>query len=377
MTHFAVRIPGEGLAEINGELLVVEEGGSVHEAVLDRLQRHAQERAAAVEATVNDGPAGAHFVLRVAPDGSSRLLDPSERTDATDHPTPDPPPPPAAAPAPASAPGPAPVAAPVPSSAPGPAPVAAPVPSSAPGLAPAAPAPGPAPASAPGLAPAPVAPAPGLAPASVPGLAPAPGPAPASVPGLAPAPVAAPAPAPTPVSAVAAAVARARARAAATAPAVPAPPPLPPRPLAPELAERVAYINALTAAGRIEDASAEVTALREALTRSAGTEHPDALEARAMEAYLAHLRGDHREATVLALSVARILCGAGDPAAPAAIARAAAAWQRLADDRAAVIHGSELLHMWNRLRGDGRLAPADERLARRVRAQVESLSARV
>ncbi|MEU2747048.1 hypothetical protein ABZ613_12275 [Streptomyces collinus] len=276
MTHFAVRIPGEGLAEINGELLVVAKGGSVHEAVLDRLQRHAQERGAAVEATVNDGPAGAHFVLQVAPDGSSRLLDPAERTDTTVH-------------------------------------------------------------------------------------APEPPPAPA------------PAPAPTPVSAVAEAVARARA--AATAPPALVPPPQPSRPLAPELADRVAHINALTAAGRIEEASAEATALREALTRSAGTEHPDALEARAMEAYLAHLRGDHREATVLALSVARILCGAGAPGAPAAIARAAAAWQRLEDVRAAVIHGSELLHMWNRLRGVGRLAPADERLARRVRAQVESLSA--
>ncbi|MFI2630873.1 hypothetical protein ACH5A2_10820 [Streptomyces collinus] len=274
MTHFAVRIPGEGLAEINGELLVVEKGGSVHEAVLDRLQRHAQERGAAVEATVNDGPAGAHFVLQVAPDGSSRLLDPAERTDAPGH-APEPPP--------------------------------------------------------------------------------------------------APAPVPTTVSAVAAAVARARA--AATAPPALVPPPQPSRPLAPELADRVAHINALTAAGRIEEASAEATALREALTRSAGTEHPDALEARAMEAYLAHLRGDHREATVLALSVARILCGAADPGAPAAIARAAAAWQRLEDGRAAVIHGSELLHMWNRLRGVGRLAPADERLARRVRAQVESLSA--
>ncbi|MFF7865383.1 hypothetical protein ACFZCT_02815 [Streptomyces qaidamensis] len=280
MTHFAVRIPGEGLAEINGELLFVQEGGSVHEAVLDRLQRHAQERATAVEATVNDGPSGAAFVLQVAPDGSSRLLDPTERTETT-------------------------------------------------GLAPQSP------------------PAPALEPP--------------------------PASAPAPVSAVAAAVARARA--AAMAPPAPAPPPQPTRPLAPELADRVAHINALTAAGRIEEASVEVTALREALTRSAGTEHPDALEARAMEAYLAHLRGDHREATVLALSVARILCGAGDPGAPAAVARAAAAWQRLEDGRAAVVHGGELLHMWNRLRGGGRLAPADERLARRVRAQVESLSA--
>ncbi|MZF89910.1 hypothetical protein [Streptomyces sp. SID5643] len=323
MTHFAVRIPGEGLAEINGEPLVVEEGGSVHEAVLDRLQRHAQERAAAVEATVNDGPSGAAFVLQVAPDGSSRILDPAERTGTTGR----------APELPQSVPAPE-----LPQSVP------------APEL----------PQSVPAPEPPQRAPAPELPPSAP-----------------------APAPAPAPVSAVAAAVARARAAATAPpapappapAPPTPAPPPQPSRPLAPELADLVAHINALTAAGRIEEASAEVTALREALTRSAGTEHPDALEARAMEAYLAHLRGDHREATVLALSVARILCGAGDPGAPAAIARAAAAWQRLEDGRAAVIHGSELLHMWNRLRGVGRLTPDDERLARRVRAQVEALSA--
>jgi hypothetical protein len=146
------------------------------------------------------------------------------------------------------------------------------------------------------------------------------------------------------------------------------------RPLPRELADRVAHINALARRGRLEEASAEVTALREELTRTAGTEHPDALEARAMEAYLAYLRGDHREATVLALSVARILCGAGAPQAPAAVARAAAAWQRLEDDRAAEIHGRELLHMWGRLRGGGRLSPADEHLAHRVRAHVEALS---
>ncbi|QCD59096.1 hypothetical protein [Streptomyces hawaiiensis] len=307
MTRFVVRIPGEGLAEINGELLAVGQGRSVHEAVLDRLQQYAQERAAAVEATVNDGPGGAHFVLQVAPDGSSRLLDPTERAEPADH-APEPPPPPVPAPTPASA---------------------APIPASA-----------------------------------------APGPA-ASV--VTPVPAA-----PTPASAVATAVARARA--AATAPPVPVPspapvpPPPPSRPLPRELADRVAHINALVRRARLEEASAEVTALREALTRTAGTEHPDALEARAMEAYLAYLRGDHREATVLALSVARILCGAGAPQAPAAVARAAAAWQRLEDDRAAEIHGRELLHMWGRLRGAGRLSPADEHLAHRVRAHVEALS---
>ncbi|MFF0362589.1 hypothetical protein [Streptomyces fungicidicus] len=195
-----------------------------------------------------------------------------------------------------------------------------------------------------------------------------------STPALAPAPTPAPdppaAPAPAPASAVATAIARARA--AATAPPAPAP-----RPLPSQLAGRIAHINALATAGRLAEASAEATALREGLTRSAGTEHPDALEARAMEAYLAHLRGDHREATVLALSVARILCGTGDPQAPAAVMRAAAAWQRLEEDRAVEIHGNELLHMWGRLHGDGRLGPADERLAQRVRDRLEALPAHV
>lgn len=183
----------------------------------------------------------------------------------------------------------------------------------------------------------------------------------------------APTPVPSPPSARAASPFSAAAPAASHA-AHPAPPPPPSRPLPRHLAQRVARVNGLVAAGRLREASGEVTALREELTRTAGTEDPDALEARAMEAYLAYLRGDHREATVLALSVARVLCGAGDPQAPAAVARAAAAWQRLEDDRAAEIHGRELLHMWGRLRTGGRLTPADERLARRVRAHVEALS---
>jgi hypothetical protein len=333
MAHFAVRISGEGLGEINGEPLVPEPDQSVHEAVLDRLQQYAQERAAAVEATVNDGPAGAHFVLQVAPDGSSRLLEAARTTDRALAPTP----------------------------------LLAPDPTLTPDSA---------------LAPDPD-PAPDLATTTDPALTPDPT--------LAPDPNSTPAPTPVPASAITAAVARARAAATASpssvpsaAPApVPGPVPAPPAPpppshlLPPELAERIAHINALATTGRLEAAAAGATALREALTRSRGTEHPDALEALAMEAYLAHLRGDHREATALALSVARVLCGAGAPQAPAAVARAAAAWQRLEDDAASEIHGNELLHMWDRLRGGGRLSPADERLARRVRAQVEALSAYV
>ncbi|MBT3153050.1 hypothetical protein HTV45_19620 [Streptomyces sp. CHD11] len=128
-------------------------------------------------------------------------------------------------------------------------------------------------------------------------------------------------------------------------------------------------------AGRLDEASAHATALRESLTGALGAEHPDALEARAMEAYVAHLRGDHREATVLALSVARIMCRAEDAQAPAALARATAAWQRLDDERAAVVHGGELSRLWDGLDTQDRLSAEHAELAARVREQLEELTA--
>ncbi|WP_329349563.1 hypothetical protein OG226_19185 [Streptomyces sp. NBC_01261] len=280
--QFKVHISDDGLAEIDGHPLVPMPGQSVHEAVLDQLQRYAQERAVAVEATVNDGPGAAHFVLQVSPDGSSRVLDMEE----------------AAPPEPETA------------------------------LVAATPAPAPAPA---------------------------------------------PASAPAPVSAVASAVARARAMAAARASA-PAPEPAADG-LPAELAERLGRINALATAGRLDEAFADATALRVSLAGSVGAEHPHAVEARAVEAYLAHLRGDYREAVVLALAVARIRCGAGDERAPTEVARAAAAWQQLDDSRTAVAHGRELLHMWGVLNRRGPLPPGHVELAEQVHRYVQALEA--
>ncbi|MFD7698811.1 hypothetical protein [Streptomyces caelestis] len=257
MVRFEVHIPDEGFAGIDGEPLVLGAGQSVHEAVLDRLRRHAEQQGAPVEATVNGGPGTAHFVLQVAPDGSSRVVIPADPEPETALGSP-------------SRPGPSPV-----------------------------------PASA------------------------------GSVTG-------APSSAPLPAG----------------------------------LTEPIIRINALTADGRLDEASAAVTTLRENLAVSLGTEHPATLEARAMEAYLAHLRGDHREATVLALDVARIMCRAGDAQAPEAVARAAAAWRRLDDDRAAVTHGRELLRLCDSLHGKGLLAPGHADLARRVRRRLEKLTAR-
>ncbi|MEY2247492.1 hypothetical protein [Streptomyces sp. BF23-18] len=313
MARFDVYISGEGLAEIDGHTLVPEPGQSVHEAVLDRLQGHAEERAGAVVATVYDGPGAARFLLEVLADGSSRVLEPDEETAAE----PDP----------------------VASSAAEPDPVA---PSAA------------APVAATGAGPDPV-PVPEVAPAATVG-------APAVV---------VPAPAAATASAVATAVARARATAAARAEVPEAAPATAALPA--DLTERIGRVNALAAAGRLDEAFAGATALRESLTGSMGAEDPYAVEARAVEAYLAYLRGDHREAIVLALAVARIRCGARDGRAPAEVARAAAAWQQLDDDRAVVAHGRELLHMWAMLDRHGLLPPGSAALVGQVRRQVDAL----
>jgi hypothetical protein len=301
MARFEVYISDEGIAEVDGEPLVPAPGQSVHEAVLDQLQRYAAERDAVVEATVND-PGTGHFVLEVAPDGSSRLLtdEPEESEEPVE---------------------------------------------------------------------------------SVESEEPVE----SGESGASAEPEAAPTPTPfgaTADTAVATAVARATAAARAAAQAPAAHPPAPqaspaPADLPAELAGRVSRINALAKGGRLDEAYALATELREGLTDEAGAEDPYAVEARAVEAYLAYLRGDHREATVLALAVARIRCRAGDLRAPEEVARAAAAWQWIDDERAAVAHGYELLHMWDRLDHGGLLPPAHAELAGQVRRRVDALEAYV
>ncbi|MFJ4922364.1 hypothetical protein [Streptomyces sp. NPDC088725] len=329
MAPFNVYISDNGLAEIDGDPVVPVPDQSVHEAVLDQLHRYAEERGGAVEATVHDSPGGADFVLRVLPDGSSHVPGPENA------PAPEPEPEPVPEPEPASEPEPE------------------PEPERSRARADAA--------AGAGI---------GLGAGAV---------------GRAGAGAGA--------GALATAVARARATAvarAATAPAAVTPVPVPavapvpvvavalapvPVDLPAEHAEQIGHINALAVTGRLDEALAEATALRERLTASVGAEHPHALEARSVEAYLAHLCGDHREAIVLALAVARIRCGARDLRAPVEVARAAAAWQQLDDDRTAIAHGHELLHMWGALEARGLLSPGDLELAEQVRRHVDALVA--
>lgn len=114
------------------------------------------------------------------------------------------------------------------------------------------------------------------------------------------------------------------------------------------------------------------SALREHLTLRRGTEDELALEARAIEAYLAYRRGDYTVATTLALTVARVRCRTElDRAAPE-VARATAAWQRLPDEGQVAVRGRELLHMWERLSEEGLLLePAHQVMAQAVRSRLE------
>ncbi|MEU3338747.1 hypothetical protein [Streptomyces sp. NPDC006668] len=113
-------------------------------------------------------------------------------------------------------------------------------------------------------------------------------------------------------------------------------------------------------------------ALREHLTLRRGAEDELSLEARAIEAYLAYLRGDYMLSTVLALTVARIRCRTDLNRAAPEVARATAAWQRLEDDRQVATRGQELLHMWERLSAEGLLLePSHQAMAQAVRSRLE------
>ncbi|MFJ4334144.1 hypothetical protein [Streptomyces sp. NPDC088935] len=113
------------------------------------------------------------------------------------------------------------------------------------------------------------------------------------------------------------------------------------------------------------------SALREHLTLRRGAEDELSLEARAIEAYLAYLRGDYMLSTVLALTVARIRCRTDLNRAAPDVARATAAWQRLWDEGQVATRGQELLHMWERLSSAGLLQePAHHAMAQAVRGRL-------
>lgn len=114
------------------------------------------------------------------------------------------------------------------------------------------------------------------------------------------------------------------------------------------------------------------SALREHLSLRRGAEDELALEARAIEAYIAYRREDYMLSTVLALTVARIRCRTDLNRAAPEVARATAAWQRLYDEGQVATRGQELLHMWERLSAEGLLLePSHQAMAQAVRSRLE------
>ncbi|MEU8746399.1 hypothetical protein AB0C39_22405 [Streptomyces parvulus] len=114
------------------------------------------------------------------------------------------------------------------------------------------------------------------------------------------------------------------------------------------------------------------SALREHLSLRRGAEDELSLEARAIEAYIAYLRGDYMISTVLALTVARIRCRTDLNRAVPEVARATAAWQRLWDEGQVATRGQELLRMWERLAEEGLLHdPSHHAMAQAVRTRLE------
>ncbi|MEU3370010.1 hypothetical protein ACFYM2_04225 [Streptomyces sp. NPDC006711] len=114
------------------------------------------------------------------------------------------------------------------------------------------------------------------------------------------------------------------------------------------------------------------SALREHLTLRRGVEDDLSLEARAIEAYMAYLRGDYTVSTVLALTVARIRCRTDLTRAAPEVARATAAWQRLWDEGQVAARGQELLHMWERLSAEGLVQhQSHHAMAQAVRTRLE------
>ncbi|WP_265565449.1 hypothetical protein [Streptomyces hygroscopicus] len=153
---------------------------------------------------------------------------------------------------------------------------------------------------------------------------------------------------------------------------------VPPVPVPDYLASAILHINELLETGHLSQALVTAGALREKLTEDAGAEHPDALETRSLEAYIAYLLGDHRNAIVLTLAVARIRCRQQDPSAIDDATRATAIWQKLSDVQAIAAHGSELLGMWHGLASRAQLttwhAVMTQYIEQRLRENADGLS---
>ena len=147
-------------------------------------------------------------------------------------------------------------------------------------------------------------------------------------------------------------------------------------PVPEELVHAVDRVNAAIAANSIDLAAELVRRLQERAIRDFGPTHHHALEAYALQAFIDHIRGDHKGSMAASLRLASLRQQQGDPRARDEITRATAAWTALPDGRATGLLGQELLELWRRMAAEiGQ--PADHaRGLQYVESRMASLTAR-
>ncbi|WP_431981170.1 hypothetical protein [Streptomyces qinglanensis] len=327
--RFEALIARNGSVALNGERLPVASGEEVHVAVLDAIHRAAQERGRPVEATVLDLREGGYAThIRVAPDGSSQLVEPQAEVTPGE--------PSATGPELSGTPGPGAATAGEPAVEESGAEVPAPAES------------GSAESESEGV-PAARAPASDAPPPPRAALAELPEPEPAA---------SEPVPASTgPVAGSAEPVA------GPAGPVVPG-----------ELAEAVAHINRAAAEGEAQRAMVLAFRLREHAVRSYGEEHPYALEARDLEAFVARQGGNYGKATDVYLDLTRICHQQGDHRAYGYLRRAVGNWYLLADPEKVLSRGQALLEAWSLLAAREGPAADDTTLPRHVRLRMDALA---
>ncbi|TQJ46545.1 hypothetical protein [Streptomyces sp. SLBN-115] len=326
-----VFISADGTVAVNGEIIAsAASGDAAQTAVLDHLHQRALALATPVEASVLDQQRRIVLRIRVREDGASELLEDPLPLDLAD---------------PSPVPGPAPAH---------PGPTASPVTPTPPAVS--APPAAPAPSAVPS---APEVPGSGAAPSAGAGAGAREGEGRGSRSG----------PYRDYDTAILTALRTPTHRPPAQAVQAPNPSPHPsPGPVAvpEELVAGVTLVCETVTSGELALAKIQASALERQAAHRFGPEHLYTLEARALEAYVAHLTGDHAAATTLALQVAELRHRQGDLRAREDIERAVAFWELLSSPYTAVPLGRRLLPLWNRISGaDGteRYAAAGRRLS--------------
>lgn len=148
-----------------------------------------------------------------------------------------------------------------------------------------------------------------------------------------------------------------------------------PVPVPDQLVTLVTDITQALQTGALERAGALSFRLRAHTARTFGAEHPFTLEARSLDAFVAHRCGDHGVAMTKCLELALIRHRLGQPHAREDLERASAAWWRMDDPASAVEHGHVLAAAWSQFAGqDDHSDARDTELIRQVQRRLRTLA---